>query len=63
MHCGRGVFIGPRIEGLNVGIDDAVRAANAVARSLDRNNFDEQYLGSFYAKSVEEPIYKRYERN
>jgi electron transfer flavoprotein-quinone oxidoreductase len=57
--AGRGVFIGPRIEGLNVGIDDAVRAANAVARSLDRNNFDEQYLGSFYTKSVEESPYTR----
>ncbi|HZD34997.1 MAG TPA: FAD-dependent oxidoreductase [Nitrososphaeraceae archaeon] len=57
--AGRGVFIGPRIEGLNVGIDDAVRAANAVARSLDRNNFDEQYLGNFYTKSVEESPYTR----
>src|ERR687897_138538 len=57
--AGRGVFIGPRIEGLNVGIDDAVRAANAVARSLDRNNFDEQYLGNFYAKSLEESPYTR----
>lgn len=57
--AGRGVFIGPRIEGLNVGIDDAVRAANAVARSLDRNNFDEQYLGNFYTKSVEDSPYTR----
>jgi electron transfer flavoprotein-quinone oxidoreductase len=57
--AGRGVFIGPRIEGLNVGIDDAVRAANAVARSLDRNNFDQQYLGNFYTKSVEESPYTR----
>jgi electron transfer flavoprotein-quinone oxidoreductase len=57
--AGRGVFVGPRIEGLNVGIDDAVRAANAVARSLDRNNFDEQYLGNFYTKSVEESPYTR----
>lgn len=57
--AGRGIFIGPRIEGLNVGIDDAVRAANAVARSLDRNNFDEQYLGNFYAKSIEESPYTR----
>ena len=24
--AGRGIFIGPRIEGINVGIDDAVRA-------------------------------------
>src|SRR5919106_1384203 len=43
--AGRGVFIGPRIEGLNVGIDDAVRAANAVARAIDRNNFSTQYMG------------------
>src|ERR671911_2823864 len=57
--AGRGVFIGPRIEGLNIGIDDAVRAANAVARALDRNNFDEQYLGNFYAKSLEESPYTR----
>lgn len=57
--AGRGVFVGPRIEGLNVGIDDAVRAANAVARSLDRNNYDEQYLGNFYTKSVEESPYTR----
>src|SRR5918994_1054267 len=57
--AGRGIFIGPRIEGLNVGIDDAVRAANAVARSLDTNNFDEQYLGNFYAKSLEESPYTR----
>ncbi|HXX06385.1 MAG TPA: NAD(P)/FAD-dependent oxidoreductase, partial [Candidatus Bathyarchaeia archaeon] len=27
--AGRGIFVGPRIEGLNVGIDDAARAANA----------------------------------
>lgn len=28
--AGRGLFIGPRIEGLNVGIDDAARASNAI---------------------------------
>jgi electron transfer flavoprotein-quinone oxidoreductase len=57
--AGRGVFIGPRIEGLNVGIDDAVRAANAVARAIDRNNFGPQYMGEYYSQSVEESPYTR----
>jgi len=55
--AGRGIFIGPRIEGLNVGIDDGVRAANAVARALDKNNFSEEYLGKYYSNSVEESPY------
>ncbi|MDE1763562.1 MAG: NAD(P)/FAD-dependent oxidoreductase [Thaumarchaeota archaeon] len=55
--AGRGIFVGPRIEGLNVGIDDAVRAADAVARALDKNNFDENYLGQYYSQSVEESPY------
>lgn len=55
--AGRGVFIGPRIEGLNVGIDDAVRAANAVARALDKNDFSDSHLGQYYSKSVEESPY------
>jgi electron transfer flavoprotein-quinone oxidoreductase len=57
--AGRGVFIGPRIEGLNVGIDDAVRAANAVARAIDRNNFSVQYMGEYYSQSIEESPYTR----
>ena len=57
--AGRGIFVGPRIEGINVGIDDAMRAANSVARAIDRNNFDEHYLGEFYTKSVEESPYTR----
>jgi electron transfer flavoprotein-quinone oxidoreductase len=57
--AGRGIFIGPRIEGLNVGIDDAARAANAVARSIERNNFSSDYMGEFYAKSVEESPYTK----
>src|SRR5918912_2106971 len=57
--AGRGIFIGPRIEGLNVGIDDAVRAANAVARSIDRNNFSSQYMGESYSQSIEESPYTR----
>ena len=55
--AGRGVFVGPRIEGLNVGIDDGVRAANAVARALDKNDFSENNFGKFYAKSLEESPY------
>jgi len=52
--AGRGVFVGPRIEGLNVGIDDGVKAANAVARALDNNDFSENYLGKYYSKLVED---------
>ena len=55
--AGRGVFVGPRIEGLNVGIDDGVRAANAVAQALDRNNFSENSFGEAYAWSLEESPY------
>lgn len=55
--AGRGIFVGPRIEGLNVGIDDAARAASAVARSLDKNNFSDDYLGQYYSQSVEESPY------
>jgi len=54
--AGRGIFVGPRIEGLNVGIDDGVRAANAVARALDKNDFSNS-LGEFYSKSVEQSPY------
>ncbi len=57
--AGRGIFIGPRIEGLNVGIDDAVRAANAIARAVDRNNFSTQYMGEVYSQSIEESPYTR----
>lgn len=55
--AGRGVFVGPRIEGLNVGIDDGARAAEAASRALDRNNFSENYLGESYSQSVEESPY------
>ncbi|HEX2013716.1 MAG TPA: FAD-dependent oxidoreductase, partial [Nitrososphaera sp.] len=57
--AGRGIFIGPRIEGLNVGIDDAVRAANAVARAIDRNNFSQEYMGEYYSQLVDESPYTR----
>ena len=57
--AGRGIFVGPKIEGLNVGIDDAVRAANSVSRSIDRNNYGDEYMGEFYARSVEDSPYTR----
>jgi len=57
--AGRGVFVGPRIEGLNVGIDDGVRAANAIARTLEKNNFSQDYLGEYYTKSIEESPYTK----
>ena len=57
--AGRGIFVGPKIEGLNVGIDDAVRAANCVSRSIERNNFADDYLGEFYTKAIEESPYTR----
>jgi len=57
--AGRGIFVGPRIEGLNVGIDDGVRAANAIARALENNNFSLGYLGEYYTKSIEESPYTK----
>jgi len=55
--AGRGVFVGPRIEGLNVGIDDGVRAANAVAKALDNNDFSESNFGNHYSKILDESPY------
>ncbi|MCH7560368.1 MAG: FAD-dependent monooxygenase [Thaumarchaeota archaeon] len=55
--AGRGIFVGPRIEGLNVGIDDAVRAANAVARAIDKNDFSQRYLGEYYSQLIDESPY------
>ena len=55
--AGRGLFIGPRIEGLNVGIDDAARASIAIAGSLDKNNFESNYLGELYSQSIEQSPY------
>ncbi|MDH3657340.1 MAG: NAD(P)/FAD-dependent oxidoreductase [Nitrosopumilus sp.] len=55
--AGRGVFVGPRIEGLNVGIDDGVRAANAVARALDKNDFSSDHLGEYYSHETEDSPY------
>lgn len=55
--AGRGVFIGPRIEGINVGIDDAVRAADSVARALDRN--DMSSMGEHYSQQVQASPFTR----
>ena len=55
--AGRGIFVGPRIEGLNVGIDDAVRAADSISRAIDNNNYSGNYLGEYYTKLVEESPY------
>ena len=55
--AGRGIFIGPRIEGLNVGIDDAVRASDAISRAIDNNNFSGDYLGEYYTKLIDESPY------
>jgi electron transfer flavoprotein-quinone oxidoreductase len=57
--AGRGIFVGPKIEGLNVGIDDAVRAANSISRAIDRNNLTDQYMGEFYTQSIEGSPYTR----
>lgn len=57
--AGRGLFIGPRIEGLNVGIDDAARASYAIKQALEKNNLDiaSNYLGEHYSQSVQQSPY------
>ena len=57
--AGRGLFIGPRIEGLNVGIDDAARASSAIKQALEKNNLDvaSNYLGELYSQSVQQSPY------
>ena len=57
--AGRGIFVGPRIEGLNVGIDDAARAAIAASNAIDKNNFESSYLGEYYTSLVEDSPYTR----
>jgi electron transfer flavoprotein-quinone oxidoreductase len=56
--AGRGVFIGPRIEGINVGIDDAVRAADSVARALDRNDTSSS-MGEHYTQQIQASPFTR----
>lgn len=55
--AGRGVFVGTRIEGINIGIDDAARAARAIARAKEKNNFSEEYLGKYYGELINESPY------
>ncbi len=57
--AGRGLFIGPRIEGLNVGIDDAARASNAIKQAFENNNLDitSNYLGELYSQYVQQSPY------
>jgi electron transfer flavoprotein-quinone oxidoreductase len=55
--AGRGIFLGPKIEGLNVGIDDAVRASIAISRSIENNNFDSDYMGNYYESLVNKSPY------
>jgi electron transfer flavoprotein-quinone oxidoreductase len=57
--AGRGIFLGPRIEGINVGIDDAVRAAESISKSIDQNTLHSNSLGERYSKLVEESPYTR----
>jgi electron transfer flavoprotein-quinone oxidoreductase len=59
--AGRGLFIGPRIEGLNVGIDDAARASNAIKQALEKNNLDitSNYLGELYSQSIQQSPYTK----
>ena len=57
--AGRGIFIGPKIEGLNVGIDDGARAANAIADALEKNNLSHDSLGKAYSNSLEESHYTK----
>lgn len=53
--AGRGVFLGPRIEGINVGIDDAVRAAECISKSLDQTDLES--MGNRYRAMIEESPY------
>jgi electron transfer flavoprotein-quinone oxidoreductase len=57
--AGRGIFVGPRIEGINVGIDDAVRAAESVSNAIDKNSFHPDTLGDRYTRLVEESPYTK----
>ena len=36
-----------------------LKAANAVARFIDRNNFSHSYMGEFYSQEVEDSPYTR----
>ena len=51
--------MGPKIEGLNVGIDDAVRASLLFLRSIENNNFDSDYMGNYYESMLNDSPYTR----
>ncbi|MEM2760697.1 MAG: FAD-binding protein [Nitrososphaerales archaeon] len=55
--AGRGVFVGTRIEGINIGIDDAARAARAIARAKEHNDYSEEYMGRYYGELINESPY------
>jgi len=55
--AGKGIFVGSRIEGINIGIDDAARAARAIAKAREKNNYNEEYLGAYYNKLILESPY------
>jgi electron transfer flavoprotein-quinone oxidoreductase len=57
--AGRGIFVGPRIEGLNVGMDDGARAAIAVSNAIDKNNLESGYLGEYYSSLIDDSPYTR----
>ncbi|MGD1836069.1 MAG: electron transfer flavoprotein [Nitrososphaeraceae archaeon] len=57
--AGRGLFFGPRIEGLNVGIDDAARAANVVSVAIEKNNFESENMGKKYRTEIENSPYTK----
>ncbi len=55
--AGKGIFVGTRIEGINIGIDDAARAARAIAKAKEKNNYSEEYLGTYYNQLINESPY------
>ena len=57
--AGRGIFLGPRIEGLNVGIDDAAKAANAISNAIEKNNWDSENMGEKFSIEIEKSPYTK----
>ena len=53
--AGRGIFVGPRIEGINVGIDDGARASDVISQALDKNDLSN--IGVNYSRSVQQSPY------
>lgn len=56
--AGRGIFLGPRIEGLNVGMDDAVRAVKTIVKYLN-NNLTNTNIGEIYRQFIQASPYTR----